>query len=57
MTRLSSWILGFLEGYAAKELTEKGMRTLVLDRGKQMEHITGYEPSYKDLGILNTMAY
>jgi choline dehydrogenase-like flavoprotein len=39
---------GVSGGYAAKELTEKGMRTLVLDRGKQMEHITGYEPSYKD---------
>ena len=39
---------GVSGGYAAKELTENGMRTLVLDRGKQMEHITGYEPSYKD---------
>ncbi len=39
---------GVSGGYAAKELTEKGMRTLVLDRGKQLEHITGYEPSYKD---------
>jgi len=39
---------GVSGGYAVKELTEKGMRTLVLDRGKQMEHITGYEPSYKD---------
>jgi choline dehydrogenase-like flavoprotein len=39
---------GVSGGFAAKELTEKGLRTLVLDRGKQMEHITGYTPSYKD---------
>jgi len=32
----------------AKELTQKGLRTLVLDRGKQLDHITGYEPTYKD---------
>lgn len=39
---------GVSGGFAAKELTEKGMRTLVLDRGKQLDHITGYEPTYKD---------
>lgn len=39
---------GVSGGFAAKELTQKGLRTLVLDRGKQMEHITGYAPTYKD---------
>jgi choline dehydrogenase-like flavoprotein len=33
---------GISGGWAAKELTEKGLRTLVLDRGKDVKHITGY---------------
>jgi choline dehydrogenase-like flavoprotein len=39
---------GVSGGYAAKELTEKGMRVLVLEKGKKFDHITAYEPSYKD---------
>jgi len=34
--------------YAAKELTEKGLRVLVLEKGKKFDHVTAYEPSYKD---------
>ncbi len=29
-------------GWAAKELTEKGLKTLVLERGRQVEHIKDY---------------
>lgn len=39
---------GVSGGYAAKELTEKGMRVLVLEKGKKFDHVTAYEPSYKD---------
>ncbi len=34
---------GVSGGWAAKELTEKGLRVLMLERGHQLEHITGYE--------------
>ena len=33
---------GMSGGWAAKELTEKGMKTLVLERGRQVEHIKDY---------------
>jgi len=33
---------GISGGWAAKELTEKGLRTLVLDRGKDVKHIVDY---------------
>ncbi len=33
---------GMAGGWAAKELTEKGLKTLVLERGKDVPHITGY---------------
>jgi choline dehydrogenase-like flavoprotein len=33
---------GISGGWAAKELTEKGLRTLVLERGRNVEHQTGY---------------
>jgi len=33
---------GISGGWAAKELTEKGLKTLVLERGKSVEHITDY---------------
>ena len=33
---------GVSGGWAAKELTEKGLKTLVLERGHDLEHITGY---------------
>lgn len=34
---------GISGGWAAKELTEKGLKTLVLERGENIEHITGYD--------------
>lgn len=34
---------GVSGGWAAKELTEKGMRVLMLERGKDLPHIAGYE--------------
>ncbi len=39
---------GISGGWAAKELTEKGLRTLLLDRGKNVEHIKGYINANKD---------
>jgi choline dehydrogenase-like flavoprotein len=33
---------GISGGWAAKELTEKGMKTLMLERGRQVEHIKDY---------------
>ncbi len=33
---------GISGGWAAKELTEKGLKVLVLERGHNLEHITGY---------------
>jgi choline dehydrogenase-like flavoprotein len=33
---------GISGGWAAKELTEKGLRTLVLERGRDLEHQSGY---------------
>jgi choline dehydrogenase-like flavoprotein len=33
---------GVSGGWAAKELTEKGLRTLVLERGRPLEHKAGY---------------
>lgn len=33
---------GISGGWAAKELTEKGLRTLVLERGKEVKHVVDY---------------
>ncbi len=33
---------GISGGWAAKELTEKGLNTLLLERGKNVEHVTDY---------------
>jgi choline dehydrogenase-like flavoprotein len=42
---------GISGGFAAKELTEKGMRVLMLDRGTMVEHAEGYpydgKPAYE----------
>ena len=42
---------GVSGGFAAKELTEKGMRVLMLDRGVMVEHGEGYpydgKPAYE----------
>ena len=38
---------GISGGWAAKELCEKGMKTLVLERGRPLEHRTGYVTEHK----------
>jgi choline dehydrogenase-like flavoprotein len=38
---------GISGGWAAKELTEKGLRVLMLEKGRQLEHVTGYENAMK----------
>ena len=38
---------GITGGLAAKELTEKGLKTLLLERGPYVEHITGYTGEHK----------
>ena len=39
---------GINGGWAAKELTEKGLKVLMLERGKQYEHIKDYATANKD---------
>lgn len=38
---------GVSGGWAAKELTEKGLNVLLLDRGWNLEHVKGYESAMK----------
>ncbi len=38
---------GISGGWAAKELTENGLRVLLLERGENIEHITGYVDALK----------
>lgn len=38
---------GISGGWAAKELCEKGLKTLVLERGKQVEHVKDYTTTNK----------
>ena len=53
---------GISGGYAAKELTELGLNTLVLERGREIKHVEGYETAMKDAwqfehrGRVTTMA-
>src|SRR6202047_2284076 len=39
---------GISGGWAAKELTEKGLKTLLLERGRNIEHVKGYTNATKD---------
>ena len=34
---------GISGGWAAKELTQKGLKTLLLERGRNVRHVTDYE--------------
>jgi choline dehydrogenase-like flavoprotein len=38
---------GISGGWAAKELTEKGLRVAVLERGREIKHVEGYETATK----------
>lgn len=38
---------GISGGWAAKELCEKGLKTLVLERGRNVEHIKDYPTATK----------
>lgn len=40
---------GISGGWAAKELTEKGLKVLMLERGRDIKHITGYVEANKDV--------
>jgi choline dehydrogenase-like flavoprotein len=39
---------GMSGGWAAKELTERGLRTLVLERGRALRHIVDYKTALQD---------
>ncbi len=39
---------GISGGWASKELTERGLRVLMLERGRDIQHITGYETAMKN---------
>lgn len=47
---------GISGGWAAKELTEKGLKVLMLERGRNFEHVKDYQSANKTPGILSTMA-
>ncbi|HEY1793481.1 MAG TPA: GMC family oxidoreductase [Opitutaceae bacterium] len=38
---------GISGGWAAKELTEKGLKVLLLERGENIEHVSGYKNALK----------
>ena len=38
---------GITGGWAAKELCEKGLKTIMLERGKDLEHVSGYHSATK----------
>ncbi|NJN33876.1 MAG: GMC family oxidoreductase [Saprospiraceae bacterium] len=38
---------GMTGGIAAKELTEKGLKVLMIERGKEVKHVEGYETAMK----------
>ncbi|MEZ5040042.1 MAG: GMC family oxidoreductase [Saprospiraceae bacterium] len=40
---------GISGGWAAKELCEKGLKTLVLERGRNVEHIKDYPTAHKEV--------
>ena len=40
---------GISGGWAAKELCEKGLKTLVLERGRMVEHIKDYPTATKHI--------
>ncbi len=49
LTRYDAIVVGsgITGGWAAKELTERGLRVLMLERGKPLEHGSGYASEHK----------
>ncbi|MDJ1481009.1 GMC family oxidoreductase [Cytophagaceae bacterium YF14B1] len=39
---------GISGGWAAKELTEKGLKVVMLERGRDIKHVSGYETAMKN---------
>jgi choline dehydrogenase-like flavoprotein len=39
---------GISGGWAAKELTERGLKTIMLERGRNFEHLKDYKSAAKD---------
>ncbi len=42
---------GISGGWAAKELTEKGLKTIMLERGRDIKHVQDYVNANKNPGI------
>ena len=40
---------GISGGWAAKELTEKGLKVLMLERGRDIEHVKGYANTNREV--------
>ncbi len=40
---------GISGGWAAKELTEKGLKVIMLERGRDIKHVTGYVTATKEI--------
>lgn len=38
---------GMSGGFAAKELTERGLKVLMIERGHEIKHIEGYDTAMK----------
>ena len=47
---------GISGGWAAKELCDKGLKTLVIERGRNVEHLKDYPTTFKTPGIFRTGA-
>ncbi|HEC0150820.1 TPA: GMC family oxidoreductase [Escherichia coli] len=45
---------GISGGWAAKELTEKGLKVLMLERGRNIEHVKDYVNAMRRRGISRT---
>ena len=39
---------GMTGGFAAKELTEKGLKVLMIERGREVKHVEGYDTAMKE---------
>ena len=39
---------GISGGWAAKELSEKGLKVLMIERGRELKHIEGYDTAMKE---------